>query len=1149
MNMIESKFSFITLAKLFVLFACTLVLISCNGGGTPPPPGSTDGSTSLSLSVSQTSVKTDNSDSATVTATILKNNTPMAGVTVRFAATAGQINTTSLITDANGTASVTFTSGTVSKANREATITASASGYNTASIPVKISGTYISAETSKSQLEVGNSGTLTITVKDGGDIGVYNADVTIAQISGNGSMNLSAATGKTDATGALSITYTAVSDGSVVLQVSALGAQTQSTIAIGSTDNDVPEPEKPGEASTIILSSTSPTPAIVGIAGGGVQESISINFLVVDINNEPATEFYLVDFSILNGGLNGGEALNNIQDTTDSNAIATTVFNAGTKAGTVQIRASLTNDPTIFADISVTITGGLPSGNALGLSATPLNIQGRKTWGLTQDIRVSVADYYSNPVAPNAQVQMQSDFAETTGTALFVPDSGGHSSSANVQLTTGPPNPIDGFVEVVGQTIGGSYSKVLSLAVDPNNSNIIYAGSDGGGIFKSSDGGTNWNNIGSPLKEIGAAKFKNLTGTLVRDIIIDSNNSSVVYAATDKGVFVTTNSGEAWHTLTGLRRIEGDYLGLTTGSYYTLFMTYPEYYDGYGEIFEFSYAHSGSRSRTKIYVNGSEVDNYLISGNMIQFVSANSPLASGYVISADYDTSSSLPNKPVYALAIDPTPTDFDVALGHAKTIYAGIYGDGVWKTSNGGKSWKKISTMAPGQGVTFGRNVLTMEINSLSPSELFAGTDGEGLFHSIDSGLTWTKMTGTISNSINETEVRDITIAPLSGKVNDIWIAGKNGIHYSNDGGASWRTPSINVQNSDPNNTDVRAIVRDPVDATLYAATFGNVLDRSSPHGGIFSSTDGGETWSKTSDISSVTGAHTIEALAIAGQSGNDLLIAGTEGRSVYISNDSGQNWNKKNGTNSASITNTLFTTIRLLHSGPMSGIGFEQLLCGYYQGAGVCGEIWAGESAQFYVDISDDLGHTLTSGTSYAATASPGILTGTISETLPDATYGNTDYYHTWYNEPTLTEDTVGEFTINVNGSNGTSSLKVGLLLRAKLQGRSGEDAVPSLALSISATGNSTSTSLNGYGGSGGPYEYGSSSSRGSIDSNGNYSYSNNGLIAGDTDTDTISIYDLNMCYGDVNTCGGVLHSCSSYLETCRSIQIPVEISKEAL
>jgi photosystem II stability/assembly factor-like uncharacterized protein len=72
------------------------------------------------------------------------------------------------------------------------------------------------------------------------------------------------------------------------------------------------------------------------------------------------------------------------------------------------------------------------------------------------------------------------------------------------------------------------------LIIDPTNPNIVYG--EGGGVFKSTDGGKSWRPINSGLTDPGRA----------RGLVIDPTVSSILFVGTTRGVFKSTNGGETW---------------------------------------------------------------------------------------------------------------------------------------------------------------------------------------------------------------------------------------------------------------------------------------------------------------------------------------------------------------------------------------------------------------------------------------------------------------------------------------------------------------------------------------------------------------------------------------------------------------------------
>jgi TonB family protein len=82
--------------------------------------------------------------------------------------------------------------------------------------------------------------------------------------------------------------------------------------------------------------------------------------------------------------------------------------------------------------------------------------------------------------------------------------------------------------------LSGSFESVATLAIDPRNSSILYAGSLSKGIFKSVDAGTTW---------------RQLAQLPARAIQIDPNDSGTIYAATARGISKSIDSGNTWMEL------------------------------------------------------------------------------------------------------------------------------------------------------------------------------------------------------------------------------------------------------------------------------------------------------------------------------------------------------------------------------------------------------------------------------------------------------------------------------------------------------------------------------------------------------------------------------------------------------------------------
>jgi hypothetical protein len=96
----------------------------------------------------------------------------------------------------------------------------------------------------------------------------------------------------------------------------------------------------------------------------------------------------------------------------------------------------------------------------------------------------------------------------------------------------------------IEQVYQGSDS-VSCLVSDPLNPNILYAGTNGGGVLRSDDCGLTWQPAG-------------MHGQIVKSLAISPHTPGVVYAGIKpSAVFITRDSGASWQELMGFRGIRG----------------------------------------------------------------------------------------------------------------------------------------------------------------------------------------------------------------------------------------------------------------------------------------------------------------------------------------------------------------------------------------------------------------------------------------------------------------------------------------------------------------------------------------------------------------------------------------------------------------
>ncbi|MFC1935939.1 WD40/YVTN/BNR-like repeat-containing protein [Chloroflexota bacterium] len=78
---------------------------------------------------------------------------------------------------------------------------------------------------------------------------------------------------------------------------------------------------------------------------------------------------------------------------------------------------------------------------------------------------------------------------------------------------------------------------IRALAIAPGNPEVLYAGAESGGVYKSTDGGAIWQRSNNGMDPQAA----------VQDIVVDPTNPQVLYAADLRtGVYRSDDGGRLW---------------------------------------------------------------------------------------------------------------------------------------------------------------------------------------------------------------------------------------------------------------------------------------------------------------------------------------------------------------------------------------------------------------------------------------------------------------------------------------------------------------------------------------------------------------------------------------------------------------------------
>jgi photosystem II stability/assembly factor-like uncharacterized protein len=463
------------------------------------------------------------------------------------------------------------------------------------------------------------------------------------------------------------------------------------------------------------------------------------------------------------------------------------------------------------------------------------------------------------------------------------------------------------------QTNGPYGGFILSLAISPSgvSSGHLFAGTDGSGVFRSTDKGATWNPVNIGLRRmyieslVSNAKGDIIAGTYgvykstddgatwnqttlvandVPSLAISKSGpfSGNIFAGTGAGVYRSTDGGDTWIQV-GIADIGVSAIAA----------------DASGNIFASSAGYGVFRS-TDNGNNWDEVNTGLDNTTILSLaINSTADLFVGTIGGVFRSTdrgenwsevNTGLRNTYVQSLAITPQGD-----------IFAGTFGDGVYRSTNNGSTWTSLGAVM--------QNTSVKAIIVSSTGQIFAGGNSMTLLHSTDNGQTWA--TTVVAR------ILAITTALAVRPGGDIFAGtGDNGIFRSRDNGSTWDLVALR------DSLDYVGALAVDAQGYIFAGGWGSVYrstdggqswsatlfsDRSigsiavSPNGhifagagqGVFRSTDGGLTWVQVVDLRSIHNLETsfVTCLAI---NTSGFVYAGTNGTEILESTDDGFSWYK---------------------------------------------------------------------------------------------------------------------------------------------------------------------------------------------------------------------------------------------------------------
>jgi len=239
---------------------------------------------------------------------------------------------------------------------------------------------------------------------------------------------------------------------------------------------------------------------------------------------------------------------------------------------------------------------------------------------------------------------------------------------------------------------------------------------------------------------------------------------------------------------------------------------------------------------------------------------------------------------------------------GRPKEAYFGAVGGGLWKTTDAGENWAPVT-----DGQIGSSSVGAVAVSESNPDLVYIGMGescirgnilpGDGVYKSTDAGKSWTHVGFGASDAIAKIRIHparpDVVFVASFGKYGV--PSDERGVFKTTDGGRTWRRTLFRDDKTGAVDVAIDRRNPDVVYAALWEAyRVEYQMSSGGPGSGLFKSTDGGETWTEITRRPGLpSGVVGRIGVAVSGADSNRVyaLIESASG-GLFVSDDAGAAW-----------------------------------------------------------------------------------------------------------------------------------------------------------------------------------------------------------------------------------------------------------------